>query len=163
MKVNGGTTPGETTTGAEIYTRKTDFLYGSYRFLAKSSAEPGTVVGFFYYKDDQNEIDIEFLSKDPYIVYYTIHENIGPNTHQTHSVTEPLSDAFHEYRFDWSPEKVDYYIDGQYITSLDSEIPNQPGTILLNHWTLSSPAWGGGPPVNDAIAQVKKVSFYFNP
>ena len=162
MKVNGGTTPGETTVGAEIVSAKSDFLYGSYRVELKSTSEAGTVVGFFYYKDDTNEIDIEFLTKDQQKAYFTIHENTGPNSHVAYNLDYKPADEFKEYRFDWFEDRVEYFIDGNLVATLDSNVPDQPGSILMNHWTLSNDAWGGGPPTNDAIIQIRKISLYFN-
>src|SRR6185295_8676025 len=65
MKVNGGTPKGQTTTGAEFASTKTNFLYGSYRTMAKTATEPGTVNSpLFYYLSDTSEIDVEILSQD---------------------------------------------------------------------------------------------------
>jgi hypothetical protein len=33
---------------------------------------------------------------------------------------------------------------------------------MLNHWTLSDPGWGGGPPINDAFMYVKYIEIYYN-
>ena len=162
LKVNGGTSLGETTTGAEIVSQKQQFLYGSYRVELKATKEPGTVTGFFYYLDDSNEIDIEFLSQDQNETYFTIHENTGPNSHKQMTLPFDPTEGFHEYRFDWSPTQVIFYVDGTLMTTLDSNVPDKVGSILINHWTLSNADWGGGPPIKDAIIQIKKISMYFN-
>ena len=164
LKVNGGTVPGETTTGAEITSARNDYLYGSFRMIAQGSAEPGTVFGWFYYLSDKSEIDIELLSKfdSAQTVHFTIHENIGASTHQAKDVGFSPSSGFHEYRFDWLKDRVNYYVDGELLVTLKENVPFEPGAILLNHWTLSSTAWGGGPPAKDAIAKVRSIEIYTN-
>jgi hypothetical protein len=166
MKVNGGTTPGAQTTGAEIATTKTDFLYGSYRALAKTAAEPGTVSSpIFYYLSDTSEIDVEILSVEnpKKLVNFTIHENNkGANTYKLYAAGFDPSADFHEYRFDWSPQGVTYFIDGKPTgVTLTGNTPYRPGRIMVNHWTLSDPGWGGGPPVHDAFMYIKHFEFYY--
>jgi hypothetical protein len=167
MKVDGGTPPGQQTTGAEIVTTKGDFLYGSFRALAKTSAEPGTVNSpIFYYLSDTSEIDVEILSQQTaqHLVNYTIHENNkGADTYRLYDAGFDPSADFHEYRFDWTPQGVTYFIDGNPTgVTLNGNTPYQPGAIIVNHWTLSDPGWGGGPPVNDALMYVRYFEFYYN-
>ena len=167
MKVNGGTPPGHQTTGAEIATTKGDFLYGSYRALARTASEPGTVNSpLFYYVNDKSEIDVEILSSENprRLVNFTIHENNrGADTYRLYTAGFDPSAGFHEYRFDWSPGGVTYFIDGAPTgVTLKGNTPYQPGHIMVNHWTLSDPGWGGGPPVNDAFMYIKHFEFYYD-
>jgi beta-glucanase (GH16 family) len=166
MKVTGGTPKGQTTTGAEFSSTKT-FLYGSFRTTARTSTEPGTVNSpLFYYLSDTSEIDVEILSQDnpQRLVNYTIHENnMGPLTHQVYKAAFDPSADFHEYRFDWSPAGVTYYIDGKPTgVTLTGNVPYRAGRLMVNHWTLSDPGWGGGPPLNDAFMYVKYIEIYYN-
>lgn len=77
------------------------------------------------------------------------------------NVTFHPSDGFHEYRFDWSPGKIDFYTDGQRRGTFTKGIPTNPGSILLNHWS-SGNSWTNGPPVKDALMTVAYVKAYFN-
>jgi hypothetical protein len=166
MKVNGGTPKGQTTVGAEIISKKRNFLYGSFRTMAKTAREPGTVNSpLFYYLSDTSEIDVEILSQENprHLVNYTIHQNNrGALTYNLFNAGFDPSADFHEYRFDWSPQGVQYYIDGKPTVLLTGNTPYQPGAIMVNHWTLSDPGWGGGPPIGDAFMYVKYFEFYFN-
>jgi hypothetical protein len=167
MRVNGGTTPGAQTVGAEIVSTKTDFLYGSFRATAKTAAEPGTVSSpLFYYLSDTSEIDVEILGieNDEGLVNYTVHQNNqGENTYRLFEAGFDPSADFHEYRFDWTPEGVTYYLDGQPTgITLTGNTPYQAGRLMVNHWTLSDPGWGGGPPANDAFMVVKYLEFYYD-
>jgi len=167
MKVNGGTPKGQQTTGAEFSSTKTNFLYGSYRTMAKTATEPGTVNSpLFYYLSDTSEIDVEILSQDnpQRLINYTIHQNnMGALTHQVYKAAFDPSADFHEYRFDWTPQGVTYYIDGKSTgVTLTGNVPFQGGRLMVNHWTLSDPGWGGGPPVNDAFMYIKYIEIYYD-
>jgi beta-glucanase (GH16 family) len=72
------------------------------------------------------------------------------------------SAAYHEYRFDWMPGQVNFYIDGTLYDIMTTEIPNSPGKVVLNHWSNGDPNWSGGPPQSDAIMTVMYVKAYFN-
>lgn len=166
MKVTGGTPLGQTTTGAEIVTTSNRYLYGSYRILWKTSVEPGTVNGFFYYLNDQSEIDIEIMGSENAqgLVHFTVHKVINGNSHVQLPMGFDPSKAFHEYRFDWLKDRVEFYVDGKLLATLSPpaiNVPYQPGYIMLNHWSLSDPGWGGGPPVRDALMYVKWIDLRY--
>jgi beta-glucanase (GH16 family) len=166
LKVTGGTPPGQTTTGAEMVSSSRDFLYGSYRVVMKTPVEPGTVSGFFYYLSDESEIDIEFLSIDNWrnSVNLTVHKKLGPLSHQEVKLGFDPTKDFHEYRFDWYPDRVRFYVDGKLLVEMTPDIatiPSRPGHIMLNHWTLSDPGWGAGPPVKDALLYIKRIELHY--
>ena len=71
-------------------------------------------------------------------------------------------DAFHEYRFDWSPDSVSFYADGKLIETMKSAIPTAAGHITLSHWSNGNPLWSGGPPEEDAVTTVEYFKAYFN-
>ena len=71
-------------------------------------------------------------------------------------------EEFHEYRFDWSPEKVSFYADGQWLHDMTRYSPNSPGHLVLNHWSNGDPLWSAGPPQNDAVMTVSYIKAYFN-
>ncbi|KAI9136388.1 hypothetical protein BKA69DRAFT_1104529, partial [Paraphysoderma sedebokerense] len=82
----------------------------------------GTVSGFFYYADDANEVDFEFLSKAPDRFWAVIHHTGNLTTWPTLNVVkltktgESLAGKEVEVRFDHFPERVDYYINDVYVT-----------------------------------------------
>ena len=69
------------------------------------------------------------------------------------------SAAFHEYRFDWYTNRVEYYVDGKQYATLTNEVPDHPSRILLNHWSSNIPTWGGKAPKEDAVMLVDWVYF----
>ena len=150
-----GSTPGTLPVCAEIVSRKNDFFYGTYRASIKMTNAPGAVVGWFTYLGNPlNEIDVEFLTRDPNLAHFTLHHIQTSVDHASKTVPFDPSTAFHEYRFDWYKDRVDYYIDGQPYATLTNKVPDQPSRLLLNHWSGNIPTWGGAAPTEDVVMQV---------
>src|SRR4051812_17527117 len=53
---------------------------------------------------------------------------------------------FHEYRFDWTSERVAFYVDGTFLHEITDNIPQEGGGIFFNHWSNGDPSWSAGPP-----------------
>lgn len=70
--------------------------------------------------------------------------------------------GYHEYCFDWTPDKVSFYADGQWLLHMTTFSPVHPGTLHLNHWSTGNKEWSIGPPPVDAIQTVSYVKAYFN-
>ena len=83
-------------------------------------------------------------------------------TFQIHQLPFDPSGAFHEYRFDWSPESVSFYADGGLLDTMTQAIPTSPGHITLSHWSTGNPDWSAGPPTTDAMLTVEYFKGYFN-
>jgi beta-glucanase (GH16 family) len=76
--------------------------------------------------------------------------------------SNPTTD-FHEYRFDFIPNKVLFYVDGQFLGQMNgSAVPTTAGHLVLQHWSNGNPLWSGGPPTTDAVLSVNYVKAYFN-
>lgn len=71
-------------------------------------------------------------------------------------------EQFHEYRFDWSPESVKFYADGQFLWEMTEDIPSEGGRMFMNHWSNGDPLWSAGPPGADTAMTVSYVKAYFN-
>src|SRR5215831_14541179 len=94
--------PGTLPVCAEIASRRNDFYYGTYRAAIRMSKVPGAVVGWFTYLGRPlNEIDVEFLTRDPLLAHFTLHHIQTGVDHGRKQVTFDPSAAFHEYRLDW--------------------------------------------------------------
>jgi beta-glucanase (GH16 family) len=108
----------------EISSKRNDFLYGSYRASVRTENVPGGVTGWFVYKDepDLHEIDIEFLTRDLSYCHFTLHHIQTGVDYQKVKIAFDPSAAFHEYRFDWYPDKVAYYIDSSLIATLTKKV-----------------------------------------
>ncbi|KAJ6528406.1 concanavalin A-like lectin/glucanase domain-containing protein [Mycena capillaripes] len=164
---------------AEIFTKKDDILYGSFRMRAQVPSVPGVVFGFFTYITDTQEQDIEFLSSDPDFaqhVYYTNQPGQLPNgdvdRDSAKSVVVQGADftRFGIHRFDWLPGATTYSYEGDNeagatITSstlVTKNVPTSPSEFVLNVWSNGDPGFSEGPPNADAIATVQYAHLYFN-
>ncbi|TKA71562.1 hypothetical protein B0A49_09702 [Cryomyces minteri] len=80
------------------------------------------------------------------------------------SVPFVASAGIHEYRFDWTPSKLAYYIDSvwQFDISTSGYVPNGPGFLLVNHWSNGNQYWSQGPPTSDAKLTLSYINAYFN-
>ncbi|KAL9580484.1 MAG: hypothetical protein Q9212_004463 [Teloschistes hypoglaucus] len=165
--VRGPTPDGSPVKTAELSTKRTDMFYGSYRAAIKYTRESGTCGSMFWRKDDTHEIDLELLSSQDTVSSPTNRINLvlhstGPSGFETPSVPFHPSDGFHEYRFDWSPGRVSYYVDGQHMKDLTEGVPDIPGPLVFNHWSNGDEHWTHGPPANDAYMTIGYVKTYFN-
>ncbi|KAJ7644214.1 concanavalin A-like lectin/glucanase domain-containing protein [Roridomyces roridus] len=158
---------------AEIFTKRSDILYGSFRMRAQVPSVPGVVFGFFTYISDTQEQDIEFLSSDADYyqrLYYTnqpglINGDTDPNAAK--EVVVPGADftTFGVHRFDWLPSQTVYSYDGSGVTSqtvITKNVPTTPSEFVLNVWSNGDPQFSRGPPTADSIATVQSVNLYFN-
>ena len=151
---------GEIPVCAEVASRRKDFFYGTYRASIKMSSVPGAVVGWFTYLGKPlNEIDVEFLTRDPRKAHFTLHHIRTGVDHATSDVPFDPSAGFHEYRFDWHTNRVEYYVDGKQYATLTNQVPDRPSRIMLNHWSSNIPTWGGKAPTDDAVMLVDWVYF----
>lgn len=71
-------------------------------------------------------------------------------------------DMFHEYRFDWTPGRVAFYVDGQYLHEMNENMPVEGGHLFFNHWSNGDPKWSAGPPAQDAVMTISYMKAYFN-
>ncbi|GAA5799491.1 hypothetical protein HPULCUR_004907 [Helicostylum pulchrum] len=158
-------------TSAAVGTKRSDFLYGTYRARMKTSNVEGTVAAFYFYRNDSCEIDIESLSKhkDPSKTYFAVQPQIyepdgsaSALTNEKHDLEFNPTNDYHEYRFDWTPEAVKFYIDNTYIREMTTNVPQSPGRILINHWTDGNPFFSGGPPNQDANLRISHLNLFFN-
>lgn len=162
-----GSQPGQLPVCAEITSKRSDFKYGSYRASIKSSATAGGVVGWFIYRDSPlNEIDVEMLTRENRNVYFTLHHIVENVDDKTLKIDFDPSAAFHEYRFDWYADKVEYYIDSKLVGTLSKSVPDLAAQIMLNHWSGNIAGWGGAAPTKDMFMYVDYMYYtsdYSNP
>ncbi|KAL9595105.1 MAG: hypothetical protein Q9219_006648 [cf. Caloplaca sp. 3 TL-2023] len=160
----------------EMSTNRTDMLYGSFRAGIKLTGLPGTCGAFFWYLNDSQEIDMEFLSQQFNATSHPVNLvlqseasvaagfNAGDTAaFQVHQLPFDPSDGFHEYRFDWFKDRVEFYADGVLLRTMSGDgVPSDPGHLTLSQWSNGDPKWSAGPPAEDAIMTVNYVKGYFN-
>ena len=151
--------------GAE-YQRLGFYHYGRYEVVMRAAPGSGTVSAMFthtqkQFGDPHDEIDIEFLGKD---LRY-LHANYFTDGRSYGSHYIPLgfdaSREVHLYAFEWEPDEIRWYVDGQLKHTArhsDHPIPQSPGRIMIQLWTGSrlQHDWHGPP----TFANGTRASFY---
>ncbi len=150
----------------EVCSKRDDFLYGSYRASIKICDISGSVIGWFAYKDgvpgdgNLHEVDVEYLTENLNQVHFTLHHDEYSVDHQIKLVSfDPTAD-FHEYRFDWYSDKVEYYIDSEHYATLTKKVPDAACSIMLNHWSKNLTDWGGPAPTEDTYMYIDYMHYY---
>lgn len=157
---------------AELQSIRRDFFHGSfrarYRVVQVQGATGGSVAGFFLYYDDQNETDIEVLTKDgDRAIHYTNHpayevstDTVIPGAAFTHQLTRPWNE-FHEHRFDWSEGLSAFYVNNAPVLNITTNVPTHEGKLILNVWANNG-SWSGPPSSNDVYMDVEYIIMYYN-
>uniref|UniRef100_UPI001BD3CE4B glycoside hydrolase family 16 protein n=2 Tax=Methanomethylovorans sp. TaxID=2758717 RepID=UPI001BD3CE4B len=116
--------PANTLNGGEIES-KSLYKYGTYRARMKLPNAPSSITGFFLYMDPDfySEIDIEVYNDKSGKIEFTTYSEGKKQNFATKSLGfDPTAD-FHEYRFDFYPGNLSFYVDGK----------------LLQRWTDGMP------------------------
>ncbi|KAI1412903.1 glycoside hydrolase family 16 protein [Hypoxylon sp. FL1857] len=165
-------------TCADVSTTNSHYYHGSFRAGIKVTDVPGTCAAFFWYMNDTQEIDIEFLSSEFNKSNNTFPVNLvlqseeskdkgfdASKTGDFKKINLPFDPtaAFHDYRIDFLPDKVLFYADAVLLTEMNGTgVPSTPGNLQVSHWSNGNAGWSQGPPKTDAVTTVSYVKAYFN-
>jgi beta-glucanase (GH16 family) len=154
----------------EINYKQANLYYVSVRVLARVSGAPGAVAGFFTYYDDNNESDIEILTRDP---ASNIHLSNQPTTDAkgaaiagaTLNESIPASRMWTDwnvYRLDWLPGRSAWFVNGLQAASSSINVPATPSSFNVNMWSNAG-SWPGAMAVGaQAVLQVQWIEMAFN-
>jgi hypothetical protein len=149
---------------AEVNTRRNDLQFGTFRALLMPPVQNSSCFGFFSYFNDSQEVDIEFISSWGDFVYFSSKNYPLPrfqaNAYENYKANFTIPGVFREYRFDWMPTYVDFYIDGRNVSRLGSP-PTMPSSAIFMNWASGDVNWSGTPQA-DVLAQVKTMAVFFN-
>ncbi|MFA3783891.1 family 16 glycosylhydrolase [Melioribacteraceae bacterium 4301-Me] len=141
--------------GAE-YRTKQSFLYGRFEASIKAPGKEGLLTSLFTYFDGTlsdpwssskwNEIDIEILGRyNNDVQFNTI--TPGQTNHVRHQLVNfnPAED-FHTYAFEWTPDYVAWFIDGDEVYRQTGEHIKtliHPQKFMMNIWNPAYTNWAG--------------------
>lgn len=117
--------------------------YGFYEARMRSAAGSGLNTAFFTYIGPPNgvaehdEIDFEFLGKDPHTVQLNYYTNGKPQDGSVINLGFDASQELHNYSFVWTPGKIVWYVDGKlvHMSLAGANIPRNPGYTYLSLWS----------------------------
>ncbi|WYZ40615.1 hypothetical protein EsH8_IV_000956 [Colletotrichum jinshuiense] len=125
----------------------------------------------FFYHDDTQETDIEWLSDQnsesnagTRKVWFATQATSGNQKKAFKAVAPPskATSTEHEYRLDWFPGLARFYIDGVKVWETTKTVPTVPGAWVFNNWADGDKGWSVGPPAKDAIFKIKEIDMYYN-
>ena len=151
--------PAGTKDGGEFGT-KASFIHGTYRASIRVAPISGVVTGFFLYHGTGgggDEIDIELYHDDEwYVAFTTWSEGDMTGTEKRRLKFDP-STGFHEYRIDFYPEQVTFFVDDMQMYVFKSGLPDEPMRLLVNSWF---PDWLNGTlPEKDVYTLVDWIQY----
>jgi beta-glucanase (GH16 family) len=134
---------------------KERFPYGSYSAKIKVSDAPGAVASFFacneiakiFSDGTHDEIDFEFITAMPHSVLLTtwylatgMEGGEQTLTHNSFLWEDPSFDIrqWHIYRFDWHPDRVEFYIDNSKVWTSTRAVPKRDMIIALHIYTIDT-------------------------
>jgi len=142
-----------TSVGAEIRSKQL-FGYGTYAWVARAastsdtpngagSAVSGSVTDVFnFINNSESEIDFEYQGQSPATLEMTNFSTVS----KSQSTTTPVAGAdrgFREYKYVWSAEKIEFYVDGTLVSTHTEHIPSAPAAAMINLWGTNSSSFGG--------------------
>lgn len=136
--------------GSELRTRDS-FLYGKFEARYKPAQGDGLVSSFFTYNDDNpntpwSEIDIEILGVYDHVVDFNTITG-GQQSHiRQHYVSFNPHEDFHAYGFEWTPNYVAWFIDGEEVyrqTGEHIDSLHYSQKLMMNIWNPVYEDWVG--------------------
>lgn len=137
--------------------------YGKVGATLKTSRTRGVVTAFILFSDVQDEIDYEFVGYDlvnPQSNYYA--QGILNYSNSENSTVNNTYEYYHLYEMDWQEDKIDWYVDGEKVRTLEKEAtwndttkrydyPQTPSRIQVSLWPggdgsngVGTIEWAGG-------------------
>lgn len=86
----------------------------------------------------------------------------GTPTYKVAHLPFQPDEMFHEYRFDWTADRIAFYVDGSFLWEMTEQLPTEGGGIFFNHWSNGDPKWSAGPPDADTVMTLSYMKGYFN-
>ena len=140
--------------GAE-YRTVDEFTYGRFEARIKAPATEGVLSSFFTYHEitesenwsaDWNEIDIEILGRYEKNVQFNVISPGRANHVRSQPVEFNPSADYHIYAFEWTPEYIAWFLDGQeYYRQTGAHISSitRPQKLMMNIWNPIYDNWVG--------------------
>jgi len=162
---------GKSYTSARLVSKqKGDWLYGRIEVNAKLPSGRGTWPAIWMMPTDgeyggwpnSGEIDImEHVGYDPYVVHANTHTNMynGANGKGASTQVYDAFDAFHVYAVDWTPTKMDFYVDDTKYFTLNATSDYKTWPFDKRFFLIMNIAvggnWGGAQGVDNTVFPAK--------
>ncbi|RYP69431.1 hypothetical protein DL771_006083 [Monosporascus sp. 5C6A] len=149
---------------AEFQTKAADYQHVAMTMRARTIGGPGAVSAMFtYWKPEGSnwegvqEADLEIRTARPRNeLRYTNQPSYDPDRdverpEAFRDVTLPtVWTTWQTHRMEWTPGKVDWYVDGKFMTSISYQAPVDPAYLLWNVWSDGG-LWTGEMPIFEHV------------
>jgi GR25 family glycosyltransferase involved in LPS biosynthesis len=144
-------------TSAALSTRDR-YRYGTFSADLRPTGQAGLISGMFLHRNSpRQEIDIEFVGRDTTKLLVNTYYNPGTEgsrmeygyrgTPELIDLGFDAAEDFHRYQIDWTPEQVQWKVDGQVVVErahwAPTPIPNLPMQFHINLWLTRSTELAG--------------------
>jgi hypothetical protein len=155
-------------TAAEIENQQKNLMHVSMRMYGRVKGDVGAVAGFFTFYDDNNESDVEILTRDPKdVTRYTNQPSVDKQGNEiTAASTGPSGLApwneWQTHRIDWLPKNSYWYLNQKQVAANTYSVPRKPSFLVLNMWGDGG-EWSGNMTVGgQAEFQIQWIEMTFN-
>jgi hypothetical protein len=155
-------------TAAEIENQQKNLMHVSMRMYGRVTGDAGAVAGFFTFFDDDNESDVEILTRDPKDqIRYTNQPSVDKEGNEiTQASTGPTGlpawDDWQTHRIDWLPKNSYWYLNDKQVAANTYSVPRKPSFLVLNMWGDGG-EWSGNMTVGgQAEFQIQWIEMTFN-
>lgn len=145
---------------APTFTSKSFLFFGTVDVTMRAAPGAGIVSTIVLQSSDLDEIDWEFLGGNNAMGQSNYFSKGDTGTYGKLEQDIAISDnsgAFHTYTVDWTPEKIEWKVDGVSMRTLNaadnpSRFPQTPMQVKIGTWcggcsaAEGTRAWAGGPP-----------------
>ena len=126
--------------GGELQTKR-NYGHGYFEVVMRAAPASGTVSGFFTYTGPPfgkpwDEIDVEILGNKPREALFTYFRN-GEKISHKHKLDFDATADMHRYGFDWQPDFIRWYVDGEMVheaTGADLPLPITKQKLMVSLW-----------------------------
>jgi len=133
--------------------------YGRYEARMRSAKGYGLNSAFFTYigqphQEEHDEIDFEFLGRNPYVVEVTHWRNGIKGPVKQVRLGYDSSEEFHNYAFEWDKDEIRWYVDDKLVYKTDGSFP-----VPIHKQKIFFSLWSNAPSLDDWMGRFK----YYKP
>lgn len=155
-------------TAGEMENQQKNLMHVSMRMYGRVKGASGAVAGFFTFFDDNNESDIEVLTRDPEDqIRYTNQPSVDKQGNEitaasTGPTNLPAWNEWQTHRIDWLPKHSYWYLNNKQVAANTYSVPRKPSFLVLNMWGNGG-EWSGNMTAGDqAEFQIQWIEMTFN-
>ncbi|KAL2783864.1 concanavalin A-like lectin/glucanase domain-containing protein [Aspergillus keveii] len=127
---------------AEVESKVHNMFHASIRVRARVRGDAGVCAGIFTYYDDDNESDIEILTRDPTNhIRYTNQPGLDDEGNEIPGASidavmagGAVWNEWNDHRLDWAEDLSSWYLNGELVHNKTYGVPSQPSLAILNMW-----------------------------